>query len=821
MATDVERLVVSLEANVKAFEREMRRSRQVTEQSMRGIEQRTAAMTKRVDGLMSGVGKSITAGFRNAAGLAGAFLSVSAVKQWADAWTEAGNKIRAAGEQSAIAARRQDELADIAIRSRADFGSVVDLYTGISRATQELGVSQADAARVTETIAKAFTVGGQSAATAAGAITQLNQAFSAGKLSGDELNSVLEGAPPLARLIAKEFGVSVGQLKKLAEDGKLTADKVFGAILKGTKDIEQQFAVTVPTIAQSFVNLETAMVRYVGKASEAGGASAQLAKAINSIALNIDTVAPAAAILGAALLAFSAGGPIAAGVAAVGTAFYLLGDSIRPISGDLATLADYASVAFDMASTMAESAATSIQQAFARAADLITSALETAGTDSASAFDALLTAVKSVVNATIGTFVFAVETIKATWNTLGFALAETIISAMNAVIAAVEGAVGKIAASVNSITSVAGNVGVNIPQISAPQLGRITNSYAGAGAAAGQAFVGAAGALTRDYVGDLGRGAANALGGVRAAAGARAEDRAEQARRAGQLNYSPQRPNSVGGPRTAGSGGDDGGKKGKKGAGDKEDEFEREVAAIEKRTRAFGAEQAALGRSAIEAAKAEASFRLLEAAKKAGVAITPELTAKVDALATAYATAKVKLDEAQEAQKAFQSAMSEIGNTLADAFKDAVLEGEKLSDVLKKLAKSFAAKAIDKAFDSLFSSGGKDGGGGILGSLMSFFTGGSGAVPGRAVGGPVSANKPYMVGERGPELMVPRATGTVIPNKKLGGGGAASPSLTIVQNIAANGDKAVAQIAYSAAQSVVQSYDRGVAGRVTTKRARY
>ena len=221
MATDLERLVVSLEANITKFEREFRRAREQTNTNARAIEKRTEEMGSRIDKIMSTSAAAISTGFSKIGGLIGATLSVSALKGYSDAWTEAGNKIAAAGEQGAVAAQRQSELAAVAMRARSDFGAVVELYTGLYRATEELGISQSEVAQITETIAKAFTVGGQSAATAAGAITQLNQAFSAGKLSGDELNSVLEGAPPLARLIAAEFGVGVGKLKKLAEDGKL------------------------------------------------------------------------------------------------------------------------------------------------------------------------------------------------------------------------------------------------------------------------------------------------------------------------------------------------------------------------------------------------------------------------------------------------------------------------------------------------------------------------------------------------------------------------------------------------------------------------
>jgi GTP-binding protein len=59
--------------------------------------------------------------------------------------------------------------------------------------------------------------------------------------------------------------------------------------------------------------------------------------------------------------------------------------------------------------------------------------------------------------------------------------------------------------------------------------------------------------------------------------------------------------------------------------------------------------------------------------------------------------------------------------------------------------------------------------------LTDLFKGFGGA---RALGGPVSSNTPYMVGERGPELFVPNGSGNIVPNNKLGGGG-----VTVVQNI--------------------------------------
>lgn len=783
MATDLERLVVSLEANITKFEREFRRAREQTDAGARAIEKRTEEMSTRIDKIMSTSAAAISSGFSKIGGLIGSALSVSALKGYADAWTEAGNKIKAAGEEGSVAAKRQSELTDIAIRSRSDLGAVVDLYTGLYRSTAELGKTQAQVATVTETISKAFTIGGQSAASAAGAIQQLNQAFGSGKLSGDEFNSVLEGAPILARLIAKEFGVTVGQLKKLAEDGKLTSDRVFGAIEKGASEVAETFSKTNSTIAQSFVNLNSAMTRYIGQTDQGTRASEgfvsvsqKVANAIQGVADNINIVGPAAAIMGAALLALSVAGPVGAGIAGLSTAFYLLGDSIQPIAGEIATLGDYAQAAFNMLTQSAGEGAASIQRQFAEAADIITGLLSSISTDGASSLDLLLSAVKAQLNAIIGTFVFAVKTITATWNGLGFALAETIANAMNAVIATIEsalravtGAINGILSAVNSVSSVAGGSAIEL--FKAPDLGRIKNGYAGAGAAAGKAYGEAFDSLTKDYVGAAVDSAKGTIQGVRDAANAAAAKRADAAKaRAAQMAADEKTAadlRKAASDKAKSAGGDKGG--GGKGGADKVDDYEREIAAIEKRTRAFASEQEALSKSAFEVAKAEASFRLLEAAKKANVPITDELTAKVGLLSTAYANAKVSLDKAKETQQRFESESRQLGSTLSDGFKDAVLNGEKLVNVLDKLLKSLASRGIDSIFDSFF---GKDGAGtnllkgagGGLGGLISGITG-------RAGGGPVKPGTAYTVGESGRETFVPTQPGRIIPAGRAGRGG--------------------------------------------------
>lgn len=735
MAGDTEQLVVQLEARVRDFERNFQRASRVANSEWTKVENRSKRAAKNVETSFANVGKNVSASLSRMAstsiGALTAALGVNQLKNYADGWTSAANKIATAGEETSRVASMQSELADMAIRSRSEFAATVDLYTGLTRSTADLGATQAQVLKATETISKAFAVGGQSASTAAGAIQQLNQAMSAGALRGDELNSVLEGAPPLARLIAREFGVSVGQLKSLGEEGKLTADRVLHAILAGSREIEAEFARTNPTIAQSFQNLDTAITRYIGQADQAHGASSKIAGAINAMATNMDIVAPIAVSLGAALAATFVGGPIVGGITGATTALVLFSDTIRPIAGEIATLGDYARVAFDTLSQMSADAAASLQQSFAGVADLITQSLASVGVDGGQAFELLLQAVKQTANAIIGAFAFAAQTIKATWDTLGFAMAEGIVNAMNAAIQAVEKLANAAVAAVNSITSgINSTLGTSIGQIGNINLRRIENAYVGAGVAAGEAYGSAFDQLTKDHIGN----AMGAIGDIgqkwREAANLRAQDRAEQTRRANQANY---RPNDGGGSLTAplrNPAGAAGGGKAKGGAGGKENDFDRAVEQIERRTRAYDAEREAIGKSSLETAKAEAAFRLLEAAKSANIPVTNELKSKIDALSSAYAVSQVALDQAEERQRELQQMGQQFADTLSDAFTDAIVNGERLDKVLQKLLKSLASQLLNKAFGSIFN--------GLFGSIFGYADGGLITVKGYANGGRIS-----------------------------------------------------------------------------------
>jgi len=238
-----------------------------------------------------------------AAGALATAFSVKSIIEGADAWTSYANQLRAAGVASKDLEKTQSTVADIARRANTDLGATNELYASLTRNAKGLRASTADVGTVTETISKAFALSGASASSAKGAITQLNQAFASGVLRGDEFNSVMEQAPVLARIMAKEFTGSADatdRLRAMAERGEISTKRLFDAIRKGAVDINKAFGQSTTTVAQAITNLNTSWQQYIGNTNNATGATAVLANLINLIGANIKPIADSILVAAAA-----------------------------------------------------------------------------------------------------------------------------------------------------------------------------------------------------------------------------------------------------------------------------------------------------------------------------------------------------------------------------------------------------------------------------------------------------------------------------------------------------------------------------------------
>ena len=135
---------------------------------------------------------------------------------------------------------------------------------------------------------------------------------------------------------------------------------------------------------------------------------------------------------------------------------------------------------------------------------------------------------------------------------------------------------------------------------------------------------------------------------------------------------------------------------------------------------------------------------------------------------------KKQVTQAKKLEDAFAQLSITIGNDIKNGIAGLIKGTSTLSDLLNNVADKFLDVALNQAlFGDVLGAGGKKGGG-----ILGFLTGGALANGGRAAGG-----KSFIVGEKGPELFVPKSSGTVVPNNKLGGGG----STSVVVNVDASG----------------------------------
>ena len=174
----------------------------------------------------------------------------------------------------------QAESARVRLKALTDqFGEYNQAQAASARIAQTLRISQTEAENAFSKLYAALRptgvtlkevedayIGFSAAARASGAtaeetsnaLVQLKQALGAGVLQGDELRSIREQAPAVGQAIAKELGVSIGELKKLGEEGKITTDVVLRALarLKGEKldELNAQF----DTGAQALKDLQNA-----------------------------------------------------------------------------------------------------------------------------------------------------------------------------------------------------------------------------------------------------------------------------------------------------------------------------------------------------------------------------------------------------------------------------------------------------------------------------------------------------------------------------------------------------------------------------------
>ena len=235
----------------------------------------------------------VTATFNRLFAIVAAGLSVREVAEYADSWTIVSNRIDLVTESAAELQAVQEELLTLANETRSDLQSTADLYGRVARASGELGLSQRDLIEFTRTVSQAIRISGATAQEASAGLVQLGQALASGALRGDELRSILEQMPRLARAIADGLGVTIGELRELGSEGELTAERVIQAIQSSAPGISEEFEKVTPTIAEAFTILQNGVTDFIGSLNQFTGAGGRTVELLSDIGEGLSDLADA------------------------------------------------------------------------------------------------------------------------------------------------------------------------------------------------------------------------------------------------------------------------------------------------------------------------------------------------------------------------------------------------------------------------------------------------------------------------------------------------------------------------------------------------
>ncbi|MCM7604959.1 tape measure protein [Enterobacter hormaechei] len=222
-------------------------------------------------------------------------IAASLVVDWgkaflvaADNMSQLNARIERLTGSAATASQTMQNLMRISSATGGSLQDTAKLWETLSTALRDTGATNGQIIQLTETLQKIGRIGGSSTEEMANALRQFGQSISSGTVRAEEFNSILEQMPELARQIAAGMGVSIGELRQLMLDGKLTAEDALNAIQKQTGSVNAEFEKLPRTLAQANTALTNSFLSMIDSVNQATGASTGLVAVIDSMTAALD-----------------------------------------------------------------------------------------------------------------------------------------------------------------------------------------------------------------------------------------------------------------------------------------------------------------------------------------------------------------------------------------------------------------------------------------------------------------------------------------------------------------------------------------------------
>ncbi|MDH1240763.1 tape measure protein [Acinetobacter johnsonii] len=220
----------------------------------------------------------------------GVGVTVSGLATTADSYTNLSTRINIATKDGGDFTSAMAGVHQVALMTNSSLDATGSLFARLNAVGKDMGMTQQQALNLTKTVTQAIQIGGGSAQASEAAVQQFIQAMQGGVLRGEEFNSIMENGFGVAEALARGLGVTTGELRKMAEAGELSAERVAKALQSQASEVQKTYDQFPTTITNALQKIATSWQILIGEMDQSNGASATVADWLVTIADNMDVV---------------------------------------------------------------------------------------------------------------------------------------------------------------------------------------------------------------------------------------------------------------------------------------------------------------------------------------------------------------------------------------------------------------------------------------------------------------------------------------------------------------------------------------------------
>lgn len=237
----------------------------------------------------------ITSSVKELAAASVAAFSVTEIVRYSDTWKQLQGRLAIVSDGFTSVADTQESLFQIAQQTRQPLDGIVNFYARLNQFVPEAERSQLDLLGVVKNVAEALAITGETSESATAAMIQFTQAIGSNfQSAGQELRSIQEQAPRLAKALQDALGGGKKSLQQLKDEGVLTRESVLGALSSMGEQgqiLAAEFAKIPTTVGQAFTQLDNAFLKYIGQSQAINSGTNSIALAVTGLANNFNILA--------------------------------------------------------------------------------------------------------------------------------------------------------------------------------------------------------------------------------------------------------------------------------------------------------------------------------------------------------------------------------------------------------------------------------------------------------------------------------------------------------------------------------------------------